>query len=54
MHMVDKYVPQEIEKKWQKKWLEDKALPRNRIRTRRNIMFWKCSHIHPGIFTWGM
>ena len=26
MHMVDKYVPQEIEKKWQKKWLEDKAL----------------------------
>ena len=25
MHMVDKYVPQEIEKKWQKKWLEDKA-----------------------------
>ena len=23
--MVDKYVPQEIEKKWQKKWLEDKA-----------------------------
>ena len=50
------YNKQELEKKWQKKWAEDRSFNTSeKINEKnQNIMFWKCFHILVGTFIWDM
>lgn len=52
--MQGKYIPQQIEKKWQQIWEETKAFETHLIRIKRNTMFLRCSRILRAIFIWGM
>ena len=52
--MNEKYVAQDIEKKWQAYWLEHNTFKTDYDESKENIMYSKCSHIHRGIYIWGM
>ena len=53
--MIEKYNFTEIEKKWQKKWEEEKPfkVTEDTI-SGKNTMYWRCSRIRPESFIWDM
>lgn len=52
--MREKYIPQQIEKKWQKIWEDNKAFETHYDPNKKNIMYWKCFLILQETSIWAM
>ena len=49
---IEKFNHLVIDKKWHKIWDQKKHLKPLKIKTKRNIIVLKCSHIHPAKYIW--